>query len=84
MKKFEYTLIALFLCLNTVARAQSAMYVCTTTGTYGFCYGTADVEKCAYNKCLQYGGKSPSSAGYVSGKGYGAVAVGKSPMAVKR
>jgi len=77
MKNFESVLIAAFLCFGTVARAQSAAYVCTSTGAYGFCYGVADVEKCAYNKCLQYGGKTPSSAGYVSGKGYGAVAIGK-------
>jgi hypothetical protein len=65
------------LCLGFIASAQSSMYVCTTTGVYWFCYGTTNVENCAYNKCIQYGGKTPVSAGYVSGKGYGAVAVGK-------
>lgn len=77
MKNLEFMLLALLLCTVTVIKAQSAIYVCSTTGVYGFCYGTTDVETCAYNKCLQYGGKTPQSGGYVSGKGYGAVAIGR-------
>jgi len=77
MKNFNFLPIALFLFFGSIAHAQSAIYVCSTTGAYGFCYGTTDVEECAYNKCLQYGGKSPKRGGFVSDKGYGAVAIGK-------
>lgn len=77
MRNLKHVLTGLFLVFGLTAHTQSAAYVCTTTGAYGYCYGRADVEKCAIDKCIQYGGKTPVSAGYVSGKGYGAIAVGK-------
>lgn len=61
-----------------LVNAQTSVYVCAETGAYGYCSGSNDVSSCAYNKCIDYGGKSPYSILSVYSKGYGAIAVGKS------
>ena len=65
------------LCISNIAMAQTSVYVCSTNGSYGYSYGTKDVSTYAYNKCVEYGGKTPYSILSVSSKGYGAIAVGK-------
>lgn len=65
------------LVLSAAAQAQSAVYICSSTGAYGYCYGTANVATCAYDRCVSYGGKSCQSAASTSLKGYGAIAKGK-------
>lgn len=76
MKKI--LLFTLFACgLSTVSLAQTSVYVCSTNGAVGFCYGNNNVSACAYNKCIEYGGKLPYSILSVNSKGYGAIAVGE-------
>jgi hypothetical protein len=59
------------------SHAQTSVYVCSTNGAYGFCYGTHSVANCAYNKCIEAGGTTPYSILFVNSKGYGAIAVGR-------
>lgn len=59
-------------------KAQTAVYVCSQTGAFGFCYGYSNVTTCAYNKCIQMGGRSPYNILSHPNKGYGAIAVGRS------
>ncbi|HCW08785.1 MAG TPA: hypothetical protein DGG95_15620 [Cytophagales bacterium] len=59
-------------------KAQTAVYVCSTNGACGYCYGNSSVANCAYNKCIQEGGKTPLLVLSVARKGYGAIAVGRS------
>lgn len=76
MKKL--LLFSLLVCgLSTISFAQTSVYVCSTNGAYGFCYGNNSVSNCAYNKCINYGGKTPYSILSINSKGYGAIAVGK-------
>lgn len=68
--------------LSTISFAQTSVYVCSTNGAYGFCYGSNKVSNCAYNKCINYGGKTPYSILLVNSKGYGAIAVGKNSRGI--
>jgi hypothetical protein len=79
MKKiyFTFLMIVVFLFSGNLLKAQTSVYVCSTNGTYGYCYGKPDVKTCAYNECIKFGGKTPNSILSVSAKGYGAIAVGK-------
>jgi len=78
MKKFSFLFILPLLCCHLHLSAQSAVYFCSETGYYGYCYGSSDAENCAYKNCLREGGKSPRIIGSViRRKGYGAIAVGK-------
>jgi hypothetical protein len=65
------------LSVNTLL-AQTTVYVCSTNGAYGYCYGSNNTSTCAYNNCIRYGGETPYSILSVASKGYGAIAVGKS------
>lgn len=65
------------LCFYFISNAQTSVYVCSTNGAYGYCYGNNNVSNCAYNQCIDYGGKSPYQILSTSSKGYGAIAVGK-------
>lgn len=80
MKKLILILIVagIFNFLNNSAKAQTAVYLCTETGAFGYCYGNNDVATCAYNSCISYGGTYPSSFFSHYAKGYGAIAVGTS------
>ncbi len=64
--------------LTTVitTKAQTAVYMCTETGAYGYAVGTPDVLTRAYNYCINYGGKYPSLVFSTFSKGYGAIAQG--------
>lgn len=66
-----------FLFFNTLIFSQTTVYVCTTNGAYGFCYGTNSTSSCAYGQCIKHGGKTPSTILSHQGKGYGAIAIGK-------
>ncbi len=78
MKKIILLLIVagFFSLLVNSAKAQTAVYLCTETGAFGYCYGNSNVATCAYNNCISYGGTYPSSLLSYYSKGYGAVAVG--------
>lgn len=76
--KFCFFSIVVFLLFGNFVEAQTSVYVCSTNGAYGYCYGNNNVSTCAYNKCIQYGGETPYSILSVSSKGYGAIAIGKS------
>ena len=75
MKKLVTLLLMMF--FYHLSNAQSSVYVCSTNGAYGYCYGTTSAPSCAYNKCLSYGGKTPQMILLVRTKGYGAIAVGR-------
>jgi hypothetical protein len=76
MKKFFLSSF-LGLGLGIMSYAQTSVFVCTTNGSYGFCFGDNKVADCAYQKCISSGGKTPFSILLSSSKGYGAIAVGK-------
>lgn len=57
--------------------AQTSVYVCSTTGAYGYCYGSNEVANCAKTRCENYGGKTCYSIMTVEPKGYGAIALGR-------
>ena len=60
------------------SKAQTCVYMCQTTGAYGYAYGSSDVCTVAYNYCVNYGGVSPVSIFSTYSTGYGAIAVGTS------
>ncbi len=57
--------------------AQSAVYFCPDTTSYGYCYAGADVDQCALNKCQEYGGTNCQQIVDCQRKGYGAIALGE-------
>lgn len=73
----RFITVLLFIFSITNLNAQTTVYVCTTNGAYGFCYGNNSTSGCAYNQCIKHGGQTPSVVLSHSGKGYGAIAVGK-------
>lgn len=78
MKKSFLLLVLPLLFFSIQLNAQSAVYYCSETGYYGYCYGTPDAQDCAYNNCVKYGGKSPRLVGsIIYQKGYGAIALGR-------
>jgi len=59
--------------------AQSAVYFCSETGQYGFCYGAATdmaARECAYTNCIKMGGTKPIVQEFTNQKGFGAICVG--------
>ncbi len=61
------------------SKAQSAVYFCSETGQYGFCYGAASemaARECAYTNCVKMGGSQPIVQDFGSKKGYGAICIG--------
>ena len=60
--------------------AQSAVYFCSLTGEYGFCYGEETEMKareCAYTNCVKAGGTQPVVEDYTTRKGFGAICIGE-------
>jgi hypothetical protein len=58
--------------------SRNAVYFCSETGYYGYCYGVDDVESCAKNNCMRVGGRNPKLIRTVTNKkGNGAIAIGK-------
>ena len=75
MKKLIFSVL---LCAGAwQVNAQTAVYVCSENGAWGYCYGYSNVTTCAYNKCKNEGGRSPQLILNHSSKGYGAIAVGR-------
>lgn len=70
----------LSLCAFTVnTKAQSAVYFCSETGIYGFCYGGSSemaTRECAYKNCIKSGGTKPQYLASTVEKGYGAICIG--------
>ncbi len=84
MKKLSFLFILPILCCYLQLGAQTAVYYCSETGYYGYCYGTSDVGNCAYNNCLREGGRSPRLIGsIVNQKGYGAIALGRNANGIQ-
>ncbi|MBN2615387.1 MAG: hypothetical protein JXR71_06800 [Bacteroidales bacterium] len=78
-KKLRFSLFFFVMALGPLfSKAQTTVYVCTTNGAYGFCYGGANTSGCAYSECIKRGGQTPSVILSYPGKGHGAIAVGKS------
>ncbi|TGE23815.1 hypothetical protein E5K00_00950 [Hymenobacter aquaticus] len=82
MKAFLF-LAAFILFPLAKSNAQTAAYLCSQTGAYGYCYGNSNVNGCAYNMCVKYGGTSPYSVFSTSSKGYGALVVGTGSNGVR-
>ncbi|MCC7245118.1 MAG: hypothetical protein IT269_05540 [Saprospiraceae bacterium] len=77
MKNCKMLLVLIVFFGAKSVHAQFAAYYCAKTGIYGFCVGSSDVEQCAYNYCVSYGGRSPRLVGsVVYEKGYAAIAIG--------
>lgn len=77
--KLRFLLVCFVMVFGSfLSKAQTTVYVCTTTGAYGFCYGGSNTSGCAYSECIKRGGQTPSVILSYPGKGHGAIAVGKS------
>ena len=57
--------------------SQSAVYFCTQTGAYSYCYAMNDAVSCAEAKCYEYGGTSPILVTFTNAKGNGVIVEGK-------
>lgn len=81
MLKRALIVTVLSILLTTVkSSAQSAVYFCSTTGLYGFCYAEDSemaARECAYNNCIKMGGSQPVLVDYSSSKGFGAICIGE-------
>jgi hypothetical protein len=71
-----FCILTFTLIIVITTKAQTAVYMCTETGAYGYAYGTSNALTQAYNNCINYGGKHPSLVLSSSSKGYGAIAQG--------
>ena len=70
-------IIVMFIFSGAALNAQVSVYFCTKTGAYGYCYGDTYVRTCAYNKCVEYGGRLPQEILYVSYRSWVAIVEGK-------
>ncbi len=57
--------------------SQSAVWFCTQTGAYSYCYAMNDAVACAEAKCYEYGGTSPILVTFTNAKGNGVIVEGK-------
>jgi hypothetical protein len=57
--------------------SQSAVYFCTKTGAYSYCYAMNDAVACAEAKCYEFGGSSPVLVAFTDLKGNGVIVEGK-------
>jgi hypothetical protein len=57
--------------------SQSAVYFCTQSGAYSYCYAMNDAVACAEAKCYEYGGSSPILVAFTNTKGNGVIVEGK-------
>lgn len=67
----------------TQAKAQTAAYICPSTGAYGYYYGASDASTRAYNECVQHGGQNPTQVFSTYSKGYGALAIGRNTDGIR-
>lgn len=64
------------ICVKT-SHSQSAVYFCTQTGAYSYCYAMNDAVACAEAKCYEYGATSPILVAFTNTKGNGVIVEGK-------
>jgi hypothetical protein len=57
--------------------SQSAVWFCTQSGAYSYCYAMNDAVACAEAKCYEYGGSSPILVAFTNAKGTGVIVEGK-------
>jgi hypothetical protein len=57
--------------------SQSAVYFCTQSGAYSYCYAMNDAVACAEAKCYEYGGSSPILLAFTNTKGNVVIVEGK-------
>jgi hypothetical protein len=78
MKKLKLfiMLVVAFTFIKT-AYSQSAVYFCTKTGAYSYCYAMNDAVACAEAKCYEYGGTSPILVAFTNTKGNGVIVEGR-------
>lgn len=78
MKKLKTFLLlaALFICGQSIY-SQSAVYFCTQTGAYSYCYAMGDAVACAEAKCYEFGGTTPYLVAFTNTPGYGVIVEGK-------
>ncbi len=67
---------AFFICGQSLY-SQSAVYFCTLSGAYSYCYAMNDAVACAEAKCYEYGGSSPILLAFTNTKGNGVIVEGK-------
>lgn len=72
MTKKIFLLLLVLLTLNFPILSDSVVYI-GDNGAYGYCYGGSNLDQCALNACVSYGGKNCSYSGRC-GKGFGAAA----------
>ncbi|SRR5260221_8056559 len=74
--KLIIILVVTVICVK-VSHSQSAVYFCTQTGAYSYCYAMNDAVACAEAKCYEYGGTSPILVAFTNTKGNGVIVEGK-------
>jgi hypothetical protein len=57
--------------------SQSAVWFCTQSGAYSYCYASSDAVACAEAKCYEYGGSFPILVAFTNAKGTGVIVEGK-------
>ncbi|MCK5823874.1 MAG: DUF4189 domain-containing protein [Ichthyobacteriaceae bacterium] len=77
MKKTALALFIVFglVNLNTL-QAQTSVYFCQQTDTFGYSSGSTHTSDIAFERCINLGGNSPAPVYFTSKKGYGAIAEG--------
>ena len=70
-------LLALTVICIKATYSQSAVYFCTQTGAYSYCYAMNDAVACAEAKCYGYGATSPILVAFTNTKGNGVIVEGK-------
>lgn len=86
LKRFFCVIILSMLIFTARMHAQSAVYFCASTGSYGFCYGAASemaARECAYTNCIKSGGEKPEVIDFSTKKGYGAICIGEDYLGTK-
>lgn len=81
MKK--YLLLFYFFLGISLLYGQSAVYICTETDVWTYCYGKENNSACAFDKLHQMGGKVAQRIMFTTKKGFGAIARGKNPITNK-
>jgi hypothetical protein len=75
--KYKGLILALgIMVISFAANAQSSIYFDPNNGVVGYAYGYG-ANLNAYNNAIYYGAVSPVRVLYVTGKGYGAIALGR-------
>lgn len=79
LKRLPFVAVLSLLFFAQQSKAQCAVYFCSETGQYGYCYGAASemaARQCAYTNCIKMGGSKPIVEDFTSSKGFGAICIG--------